>query len=596
MANIFSLYGSIFIDNEKANKSIDDTTGKAENSGSKVGKAFGSIAKGAAVVGTAVVGAAAALGTAAFKMATDTSEAADRVDKLSQKMGMSRQGFQEWDYIMSQNGMTMDSAQTAMKSMTAAMDDLDKGGKKGAETLGKLGITTQDLKNMSQEDIFEKSIKALQSMPDGYEKAALASQLFGKQGRELLPLINGEAGSIDELKKKAHELGMVMGDDTVDAGVKFTDTMDSFKRAMGGAMAKLGGAVLPIVQQVMDVLIDNMPLIQSLITQLTPMLTMVFAQLMPPLMDLIQKIFPLLMDLVMALLPPLMDIITAILPVVIQLIEILLPPIIKIVEMILPLLISLIMPLMPLLQPILELLTPLINLLLMILEPLIQLLDMILPPLIQVISWLIEKALIPLQFAFNLISDVIGSAVKGAFGGIKEYVNAAINVFKGIIDFIKNVFTGNWSGAWDAIKNIFSNVFTGIKAAFKLPINWIIDGMNAFIRGINKIKIPDWVPAVGGKGFSIPEFKPLRIGMEYVPSDDFPALLHRGEQVLTASEARALREKGNQDANQKVENKNTVILNIENFVNNRKQDVEQLVDEISVLLEEKRTRTSEVFA
>ena len=105
MANIFSLFGTIFIDNEKANKSIDETIKKGETAGSKVGAAFGNIAKGAAVVGTAVTTGAAALGTAAFKMATDTAAAADEVDKMSQKMGLSRTAYQEWNFVLSQSGM-----------------------------------------------------------------------------------------------------------------------------------------------------------------------------------------------------------------------------------------------------------------------------------------------------------------------------------------------------------------------------------------------------------------------------------------------------------------------------------------------------------
>ncbi len=119
MASILSLFGTILIDNTAANKSIDTTTEKAEKSGSKVGSAFSSIAKGAAAVGTAVVAGATAVGTAAFKMASDTSAAADNVDKMSQKIGISRTAYQEWDYLMSQNGMSVDKLQTGIKTLTA---------------------------------------------------------------------------------------------------------------------------------------------------------------------------------------------------------------------------------------------------------------------------------------------------------------------------------------------------------------------------------------------------------------------------------------------------------------------------------------------
>ena len=82
MASIFSLFGTIFIDNAEADKSIDNTTEKAEKSGSKVGSAFSSIAKGAVAMGTAVVTGAAAVGTAAYGMAMKTAEQADSIDKL----------------------------------------------------------------------------------------------------------------------------------------------------------------------------------------------------------------------------------------------------------------------------------------------------------------------------------------------------------------------------------------------------------------------------------------------------------------------------------------------------------------------------------
>ena len=44
------------------------------------------------------------------------------------------------------------------------------------------------------------------------EKARLANELFGRSGSELMPLLNGEAGSIEAMKEQAHELGLVLGD------------------------------------------------------------------------------------------------------------------------------------------------------------------------------------------------------------------------------------------------------------------------------------------------------------------------------------------------------------------------------------------------
>ena len=98
------------------------------------------------------------------------------------------------------------------------------------------------------------------------------------------------------------------------------------------------------------------------------------------------------------------------------------------------------------------------------------------------------------------------------------------------------MFTGNWRGAWENIKNIFSAIADSLSRIFNSPINAIIDMINGFLKGLNKIKIPDWVPGVGGKGFHIDLIPRLKKGMDFVPEDYFPAYLDYGERVLTQEE------------------------------------------------------------
>ena len=88
---------------------------------------------------------------------------------------------------------------------------------------------------------------------------------------------------------------------------------------------------------------------------------------------------------------------------------------------------------------------------------------------------------------------------------IQSIVEAIKGVFNGVIDFIKNVFTGNWKGAWEGVKNIFSSIFDGLTGIIKAPLNGIISIVNKVIGSINSVgfTIPDWVPIVGGKSFSL---------------------------------------------------------------------------------------------
>lgn len=106
--------------------------------------------------------------------------------------------------------------------------------------------------------------------------------------------------------------------------------------------------------------------------------------------------------------------------------------------------------------------------------------------------------------------------VKNAVKAFRDYMGPIINslevVFLGLTSFISGVFSNNWRRAWFGVRQIFEGIVSGLRNIFKAPLNFMIDGINKFLSGIGKIKIPDWVPGVGGKGFSIPKIPRLAKG------------------------------------------------------------------------------------
>lgn len=543
MASIFSLYGNIFVENEDANKKIEETTKKGKESSKTFAQSLGDTAKTVGKIGTAVVGATTAVVTGVGAMATKVADTAGAIDDGAKKAGVSAEEYQKWAYAAKLGGMEMASIEKAMIKQQKSFADAKDGSKAMSEAYQRLGI---DIKNIgSSGDAFNQVIAKLADMEDETQRNALANDIFGKSYADLAPMLAEGSAGIEAMKQEAVDLGGVMSNEMVESGASFGDVIDRIKTGLGGAFNQLIGSLFPILQQVLQLIVENMPVIQGMISTLAPVLTGLLQAILPVFMDFVQMIFPLLMDLINQLLPPIAEIIKQLLPVFTELLAMILPPIIEIVKMLLPLLLSLIKPLLPLLQPILNLLQPFIDLLLMIIKPLTDILNLILPPLIGLFSKLIEGILPGLQGWLTIVAEVLGNVFAGAFENIKKVATNVINIFKNIIDFVKNVFTGNWKGAWENIKNIFSNYISGLGTMFKIPINYIIDIMNGFIKGINKIKIPDWVPGVGGKGINLQLIKRLKVGIDYVPYDEMPALLHKGEQVLTKEEAQEYRNSKN---------------------------------------------------
>lgn len=115
-------------------------------------------------------------------------------------------------------------------------------------------------------------------------------------------------------------------------------------------------------------------------------------------------------------------------------------------------------------------------------------------------------------FKWKNVFETVKNAVKAFRDFMGPIINSLEVVFLGLTSFISGVFSNNWRRAWFGVRQIFEGIVSGLSHIFKAPLNFMIDGINKFLSGIGKIKIPDWVPGVGGKGFSIPRIPRLAKG------------------------------------------------------------------------------------
>ncbi len=299
------------------------------------------------------------------------------------------------------------------------------------------------------------------------------------------------------------------------------DAFEQLKPVLYEAMnqfKELGKQMLPLL---LDAAKQLAPILGQIVTAILPVVLQLIQSLVPLICQIVQELLPVILNIITALAPLIAEIITAVLPIVVQLLQTLLPIITQIVTSILPIV---------------------VDVLNMILPPITELIQAVLPVLMSIL-----QALMPvIQMLADLFSNVLGAAIEG----IKPVIEALTGIFKGVIDFITGIFSGDWSKAWDGIVSIFKNIIDGIVAIFKLPINLIIEGINFFIGGLNKLKIPDWVPGVGGMGINIPLIPKLEKGSDYTPDTFIAGDVNgkggelvtgaRGRKVFTAAQTTAI--------------------------------------------------------
>lgn len=357
--DIFKLVGSVFVDTEQANKSLAKTDEKAEGLGQKFLKGAGTVAKW----GTAAVGAAAAVGTAMIASAKSSAENLDVIDKASQRMKINAESYQELAYQANLCGVEMSTMEKAAKKLEGT--DMN----------------------------FDDAIASIWELGTAEERSAKAAELFGESvAYQMSPMLNASAEEMEAMKNEAHDLGLVMSEDSVKAGADMNDAFSKIEGAVNSVKNQIGAAFMPILMDLLNWILEHMPEIQANIKKVTDFIMVAIERL----------------------------------------------------------------------KPLIEALAPIVGI------------------------------------VFDKIADLWENILKP--------------ILSGIIDFLEGVFTGNWEKIFQGLADIVKGIFGAIVELVKIPINNMIRMLNVVIDGFNKIKIPDWVPSIGGKGLDIPHIPALAEG------------------------------------------------------------------------------------
>lgn len=245
--NIFALWGEIEINRQKAETDIKAVEKQADTSGKKMETSFDKVTKqidgmikkvdefgkGVETFGKKISKKAgiplAALTALMGGLAKTTADYTDAVDENAATVGMSAQAYQELTYAMQQSGLTQEDNLRMLGRVNQRLGFARQGNEKYRKSIETMGLSLGDLDAglISTDEAFMAMIEHLSGMSNGQEQAALAGDFFGTMlSRRMMPMIRDGASSVEELRDRAYDLGLVMDDVAVAKGALFNDTMD----------------------------------------------------------------------------------------------------------------------------------------------------------------------------------------------------------------------------------------------------------------------------------------------------------------------------------------------------------------------------------
>ena len=378
---------------------------------------------------------------------------------------------------------------------------------------------------------------------------------FGSVITKMLPLVGVIAaigGAIYYVSTHLEQVRGFIQKTFGDEGLAIFDKLWSVIAQVGAAIKTAffisGSGVLDTLQSVLPIIISTL---QTGLLPLLPMIMNTFVQILPLLSQIVTAILPVLGELASAVITVLATLVAEILPVIVQLISVLLPMILQIIQSVLPVFIQLVNTIVPILMQIIQAVLPVIIQLIQTILPLIsQIVQTILPVfisalntivpiflnIIQTILPVLQQLLTALMPVIQMVAQVIANVFGTALSTVASLIGNLMQMFQGLIDFITGVFTGNWSQAWNGIKNIFRGAVGGLGDIIKAPLRAVVSAVNTVIGGLNKLKVPEWVPGLGGKGINIPLIPGFANGTNYTP-DTFIAG-EQGPELITGAVGR----------------------------------------------------------
>lgn len=192
-------------------------------------------------------------------MIKSSIDSADALDEMAQRTGIAVESLSLLVPAAELSAVSTEKFEAGLKKLATGMLEAATGSEASAQKFGALGVAVQNQDGTlrDSEQVLLDLADRFKAMPDGAEKAALAVDIFGKAGAEMIPFLNQGRDGIGALKQEAAELGLQLSADTAAQAGNFNDALDKLKLATQSIGNQIIASLLPALNDMAGGMVES---------------------------------------------------------------------------------------------------------------------------------------------------------------------------------------------------------------------------------------------------------------------------------------------------------------------------------------------------
>lgn len=212
------------------------------------GRRLARFTKAAVVAGAAVVAAGVAAGAVAVR---NFITYGDTLDKMSKRTGVSVEALSELKHAAELSGASIETLEKGFAGLSRSLFNAGRGSAEAVDALAALGLTIDDLQGLNPEEQMSLVADGIASIADESTRGAVAQKLFGRAGRQLLPMLRDGKAGMDALRQSARDAGLTMSTEAAGDAATLLDELTTLKSELFQISVGFGAFVAPLLNRLL---------------------------------------------------------------------------------------------------------------------------------------------------------------------------------------------------------------------------------------------------------------------------------------------------------------------------------------------------------